>query len=329
MATPITVPNNTTLIPVNLSSSFKTFTLPVVSTNAGRMLIFKDLYGNAANSTLRLSTIGADRIELSNVSSMSLSNAYGAWTFFNDGITKWFLTNAYLNSLYFVVPAPNYVTTGLIYFLDAGNTSSYPGSGTTWTDLMGTGKNITLYGSPTYSSANGGYITFVPASAQYGECLSSLTSISRFSIEVWHYYTGTNTGQYPCIATEIYPGTNSCLNYVLGGYPNASLLQINYFLNGSTWYSSAGTALTTNTWYHIVATYDGTNLQIYINGVLIVTTAAAGTPITNNGGFRLMRRWDLADYWGGRLAIYRVYNAALSLSEVNQNFANGRARFGL
>lgn len=106
MANPITIPTGAMIIPVNLSSSFKTFTLPTVSTNAGRMLIFKDMFGNAANSTLRLSTLGLDRIERSNVSSMVLSNAFGAWTFMNDGFTNWFLTNAYLNSLAIVQPQP-------------------------------------------------------------------------------------------------------------------------------------------------------------------------------------------------------------------------------
>jgi hypothetical protein len=328
MATPITVPNNTTLIPVNLSSSFKTFTLPVVSTNAGRMLIFKDLYGNAANSTLRLSTIGSDRIELSNISSMVLSNAYGAWTFFNDGITKWFLTNAYLNSLYFVVPAPDYITAGLIYFLDAGNPTSYPGSGTTWTDLMGSGKNMTLFGSPAYSSANGGYITFVPASSQYGQSSSGFGTLLRFSLEVWHYYTGTNTGQFPCLVSEVWPGTTANLNFVFGGYPSASLLQMNYYINAG-WQSSAGTSLTTNTWYHLVGIYNGANLQIYINGVLTINTANTQTPNSSTDAFRIMRRWDTGDYWGGRIGIFRMYNRGLDASEVAQNFANGRARFGL
>ena len=57
-------------------------------------------------------------------------------------------------------------TPDLVLSLDAGNTSSYPGSGSTWTDLAG-GKTFTLNGSPTYSSSNGGYLNFVPASGQW------------------------------------------------------------------------------------------------------------------------------------------------------------------
>lgn len=95
---PISIPSNTTVIPINLASNSKTFTLPVISTNAGRVLILKDLYGNSANSTIKLSTIGLDRIERDGVSSMTLSQPFGAWTFMNDGISKWFLTDVYKNS---------------------------------------------------------------------------------------------------------------------------------------------------------------------------------------------------------------------------------------
>ena len=95
---PIAIPSNAMVIPVNLSSMSKTFTLPVVSTNQGRMLIFKDYYGASAKSTISLSTIGLDRIERSGVSSMSLSQTFGAWTFMNDGFTKWFLTDVYQNT---------------------------------------------------------------------------------------------------------------------------------------------------------------------------------------------------------------------------------------
>ena len=59
------------------------------------------------------------------------------------------------------------VTSGLTLQLDAGNSSSYPGSGTTWTDLAGTQQNITLVNSPTFTSGTPAYFTF-NGSSQYG-----------------------------------------------------------------------------------------------------------------------------------------------------------------
>ena len=123
---PITIPSSAFVIPVNVSSSFKTFTLPVVSTNPGRLLIFKDRFGTSGISTIRLSTIGLDRIERSNVSSMVLTSAYGAWWFQNDGITNWFLTDAYLNTAAIVQPTPPFLP-GL-WVKTYANTSQIPNS---------------------------------------------------------------------------------------------------------------------------------------------------------------------------------------------------------
>ena len=57
------------------------------------------------------------------------------------------------------------VTDDLILCLDAGNVKSYPGSGTTWTDLTGY-QNGTLTAGQTYSSENFGSIGFAGASNQ-------------------------------------------------------------------------------------------------------------------------------------------------------------------
>ena len=55
---------------------------------------------------------------------------------------------------------PNIVRNGLVLCLDAASKRSYPGSGTTWTDLSGLNNNGTLTNGPTFSNANGGILTF-------------------------------------------------------------------------------------------------------------------------------------------------------------------------
>ena len=55
---------------------------------------------------------------------------------------------------------PRIVTDGLVLLLDAGNTKSYPGTGTTWTDISRNGNNGTLTNGPTFDSANGGSLVF-------------------------------------------------------------------------------------------------------------------------------------------------------------------------
>ena len=53
-----------------------------------------------------------------------------------------------------------YVKDGLVLDLDAGNPLSYPGTGTTWTDLSGNNNNGTLINGVGYNSDNGGSLVF-------------------------------------------------------------------------------------------------------------------------------------------------------------------------
>jgi hypothetical protein len=96
---------------------------------------------------------------------------------FTEGLlaATWLRTNGYWTT---------YVTP--VLSLDAGNTASYPGSGSTWTDLIG-GLTFNLVNNPTYSSSNGGRIQFNPSSGQYAQSSTSLSSLNQWSVGVWHY----------------------------------------------------------------------------------------------------------------------------------------------
>lgn len=153
---PRTIPSSAFLVPINTFSTIKTFTLPVVSTNPGRVLVLKDYLGYAGSNNIRLSTVGSDRIERSNVSSMTLSNSYGAYWFQNDGITNWFLTDAYLNTAGIIQPTPpflpglyvkTYANTGNIP--DSNGPATSAGSSSNWGALLTT----TFTGSP-FSGSN-------------------------------------------------------------------------------------------------------------------------------------------------------------------------------
>ena len=98
MPPPLTIPANTSLLLVGTSSFSKTFILPTISTNPGRLLIFKDIYGSFSTSSVLLSTTGLDGFE-NNGSTMSLSTNYGAWTLMNDAVTQWYLVDSYKNTM--------------------------------------------------------------------------------------------------------------------------------------------------------------------------------------------------------------------------------------
>jgi Concanavalin A-like lectin/glucanases superfamily len=227
--------------------------------------------------------------------------------------------------------------TGLVLHLDAGNTSSYPGTGTTWTDLVSS-KTFTLSGSPTYSTNNGGYFNFNPASYQCAYSTTGLSTLTKWSVEAWHYYTGTNAGTDAggigaCIVTETFTGTPNVINYSLGnnleGTSGVASNLYSGFYDASWETTPAGYSLSANNWYHIMGTYDGATNKLYVNGSLVGSVNYTGTPSSGGHGIRLMRRWDNPDYWGGRLSIVRIYNNALSALQITNNFNAQRARFGI
>ena len=79
------------------------------------------------------------------------------------------------------------ITSNLILHLDAGNTSSYPGTGTTWTDLSGNGYNGTLTNGPTYDSNNQGSIV-TDGSNDFiliGTVAGTGTSTQSQTYEIW------------------------------------------------------------------------------------------------------------------------------------------------
>ena len=224
--------------------------------------------------------------------------------------------------------AAAFVSAGLVFHLDAGNASSYPGSGSTWNDLAGSGLTTTLYNSPTYSSDDGGYLSFVPGSSQYAKTSASLSLLSTWSVEIWHYYNSTNGSGNPCILSEVWNATP--INFTIGSaaFGNNTTLQAAYF-NSNWFYTAANYSLPSVGWYHIVGSYDGTTITLYINTVSTRTQASSGTVGSSGLGIHIMRRWDTGNYWGGRISVVRIYNRALTSTEITANYDASKARFGL
>jgi hypothetical protein len=224
-------------------------------------------------------------------------------------------------------PLPSFITAGLQLYLDAGNPTSYTFPSSSWTDLIN-GKVFTLYNGPNYYSDYGGYLNFSTGSSQYAEATSLPNSLSNWTVEAWHYYDGTNSSGSPCIITESYAGTP--INYTLGNCTDSSPnVQVGHWDGSSFNATPQGHVLTAGHWYHVVGTYDGTAHRLYINGTLTAIQATTSPAQRGGVGIRLMCRWDYGQYWGGALAIVRIYNAALGDAGVLQNYAAERARFGI
>jgi len=238
---------------------------------------------------------------------------------------------------YFISSTPSIVTSGLVLNLDAGDSSSYPGSGTTWSDLSSNNNNATLVNGPTYTSSNSGSIVF-DGTNDYAT-IADVTGVTDFSIsdnytvDFWVYINSTQnyTTYSDNDVVEKWSGS--------GGYPyvfrylrSTQQMQVAVY-NGS---SSNITTLqiSPNVWWHICGVFDWTNstLTVYGNSGSSVSSTATlnltGT-ITNTSALNLMRRGSGINYTTGNLSALKIYNRALSASEVTQNFDALKDRYGL
>jgi hypothetical protein len=217
-------------------------------------------------------------------------------------------------------------TYGLVVSLDAGNSASYPGSGTTWTDLSGNGNNGTLTNAVGYSASNSGTLTFDGVDDWVN--VGNLGSFyNQGTIAFWMNASVVENWRNPF--TTKYNGVNSCIRFEENSSGTFGMLigddSGNY---GGANYLNSG--LTANTWYHVVLVWDkvSNNAKGYLNGVgkfnqsqtLWPTTLPA---IAVGNGFSSDR------YWLGRISAVSIYNRVLSIDEVQQNFNNLKGRYGL
>ena len=214
------------------------------------------------------------------------------------------------------------ITTGLMLNLDAGNSASYPGTGTTWYDLSGNGNNGTLINSPTFNnSIAGGAFTF-NGSNQYVS--TSYTPSNTCTISIWFYnnlnYTDFNRGIF-----STYNYTTSSYNgFYMGTYSSS----LNLSRDGNNgWDSSAiPSGLNINNWYNITVTSKSNVILVYLNGILKNTISGS---TTHADVLNIARsRYD-ANYWSGYIGNVLMYNRELTSSEVSQNHDAQKGRFGL
>lgn len=226
------------------------------------------------------------------------------------------------------------VRRGLQLYLDSGITSGsfIPGS-TTWSDLSGNGRNMTLTNGPTYSATTGGILSFASGSFQYGIGSFSMGNLTTFTVESWVRFDGNPPAGTGAIFTNTYDGVSN-LNFSLGSNGPADPTIVAGFFDGSWRNTSTGLTPVLGQWYHLVGTYDGTTVRLYSNSSSIGTLTYSGTPAIGSSEYRIARRWDSdavtsTNFMHASIPVIRVYNRALSVAEIAQNFSYSRARYGV
>jgi hypothetical protein len=231
---------------------------------------------------------------------------------------------------------PSIIYDGLKLYLDAGNVSSYPGTGTLWTDLSGNGNNGTLTNGPTYNSSNGGSITFDGVD-DYVLGTSNVNLSNNFTLQIAIKPDTLASGNIMHIGE--YQGSFGANSGWYIGIDNRPSLSVGNSIfisigNDSSFLYSAQNALITNNINIYIVSFVCTNgrLSLYVNGVqtsgLAVNNTVRSINYLGTNFFVGNRSVNSANYKGS-FYNYLLYNRALSATEVLLNYNALKGRFGL
>ena len=238
---------------------------------------------------------------------------------------------------------PRIVTSGLVLCLDAGNSKSYPGTGTTWNDLSGNNNNGTLTNGPTYNSSNKGgivldgiddYISVTENANMRPQTLTAEITLKINSTTNTSYGGAPNTIEYILFRQnsrtanfEGYvinysetPQTFSCGATPAGGTPQYGISAVSTTPVGQI--------------CSVSAVFDSTSMSLYLNGRFQNSgVKASGISYNNTHTLKIGRSvpvgasFDAAT--NGTIYSVKIYNRVLSSSEILQNYNAIKGRYGL
>jgi hypothetical protein len=223
--------------------------------------------------------------------------------------------------------SPLVVTDGLVMYLDAGNTKSYPGAGTTWTDISRTNNNGTLTNGPTFNSANGGSIVLdgIDDYVNFGTTSGGIGGSSAATMELFINMT------FPAGLQQIFGFRDNA------GFDFFFLV----FSGGGSEFrarNSAGTYYDLNPsvsayagkWTQINFSVGPSGRRVFANGNLLDSSPTwtgtfGSTSPLSLGNYQIGNIW----FATGKVSIAKLYNRELSQAEILQNYNATKTRFGL
>jgi len=288
--------------------------------NASKQLKLDQVLNNAYPASLAAANSGKG------VQS-SPGTTYPQYSVNNSTNPQSFCINALNNSINYRITNNNAPTVGdcsdfaSSLRFDAGNTASYPGSGTTFTDLSSNGNTGTLLNGALYDSSGGGSIKldgtndYVDAGA--GSNLNAITGSVSYTLEAWIKPLVVGTAGIVDMGTS---GANGFGLHLTG-------TNLNFGSHGAGNFNSVAT-LTAGNWYYVAGVYNNAaspTSAIYINGAQDTTGTVGATGAHTTS----LTIGYFTAYFNGYISQVTVNNRALSSAEILANFNNNRSRYGL
>lgn len=219
------------------------------------------------------------------------------------------------------------VTDGLTFATDAGNLVSYQNGSTSAYSLTGSIEG-TLVNGVGFDNSKGGYWTFDDSDDKITFPNNAVFNhTSELTIESWVKFDG-NSNDF------IFEKGNVNTQYSL--FSHGTDIVFRTYHAGNSGYDTllitkANADITNGQWHHIVGSWDGSTKRIYVDGQDKGSKSKSGALTTTSQGAAIGAFGGTSSgyYFGGDIAIVRIYNKGLSQDEVLQNFNAQKARFGI
>jgi len=227
------------------------------------------------------------------------------------------------------------IRSGLVMHLDAGAVESYSGSGTGWYDLSVSKVNGTLVNSPTYSSSNGGTLVF-SGTSQHVNCGSGTTLAAlpsgNISIFAWVRMTSVQT-QWNIILTKWFDSNGSSsgsdIHWSLKSQTanGTNIKQNLYTTSTSDMYGTS--VLSANNWYYVGFTLVNSELLTFYTNANQDGTYNSVSRTVQYSALMVNDARSTTNGLIGNISNVKIYNRALSQTEITHNYNALRARYGL
>jgi hypothetical protein len=228
---------------------------------------------------------------------------------------------------------PKIVTNGLVLALDAADKLSYPGSGTTWTDLSGNAYNGTLTNGPAFNNSKGGSIVF-DGIDDYASLSSTPGVTNNFTIDLWclpnatHGIDSENTSGIEGVSGQRYITSPDSRGVDGGAGVSIGTNGVSVYEHGASYLPALLVYSTTiSSVSHIVVVYTSKQPTLYINSSNVrtgLTSTKTNVYLDSGqiGGF-------VYGYFSGNIYAIKFYNRSLSATEILQNYNATKSRFNL
>jgi hypothetical protein len=226
--------------------------------------------------------------------------------------------------------SPSIPVDNLMLFLDAGNSLSYPGTGTTWSSLVAPQLNGTISGA-TYNS--NGYLTFNGTNSYVDITLNNPAGAWVHSISFW-MQLNADQSTYGGSISPFQIGNQATPNKYSAFHLSNNSINWYFYSNDTFYYANIFSA---NTWYHVVLTYAGGNANIvnkkmYVNNINYPLISSSTSPLDIDANAVMSIGRDKQRniyYFPGKIANFQIYNRVITPLEVSNIYNSMKSRFQL